>query len=145
MAYTKKTWATGDDVTAATLNNLETGLEAAAATADGAMQKTGAETVAGVKTFSSSPVVPTPTTSGQAATKGYVDGRVNSLDNVAPGSVFTCGWNPSTSKWTYNGADLTSTRPTARTDVRGIFIGAPGATADASYMIVGYDIRLDVS
>lgn len=34
----------------------------------------GAETVAGVKTFSSSPVVPTPTTSSQATTKGYVDG-----------------------------------------------------------------------
>ncbi|HNX48673.1 MAG TPA: sialate O-acetylesterase [Thermoanaerobaculaceae bacterium] len=38
-----------------------------------AVHLAGAETVAGVKTFSSSPVVPTPTTSGQAATKGYVD------------------------------------------------------------------------
>lgn len=37
------------------------------------VHNTGAETVAGVKTFSSSPVVPTPTTSGQAATKGYTD------------------------------------------------------------------------
>lgn len=37
---------------------------------------TGTETVAGVKTFSSSPVVPTPTTSGQVATKGYVDTHV---------------------------------------------------------------------
>lgn len=34
---------------------------------------TGAQTVGGVKTFTSSPVVPTPTTSGQAATKGYAD------------------------------------------------------------------------
>jgi hypothetical protein len=34
---------------------------------------TGAETVAGIKTFSSSPVVPTPTTSTQAANKTYVD------------------------------------------------------------------------
>lgn len=33
----------------------------------------GDETIAGVKTFSSSPVVPTPTASGQAATKAYVD------------------------------------------------------------------------
>lgn len=33
----------------------------------------GAETVVGVKTFSASPNVPTPTSAGQAATKGYVD------------------------------------------------------------------------
>lgn len=33
----------------------------------------GAQTVAGVKTFSSSPVVPTPTTNMQASTKKYVD------------------------------------------------------------------------
>lgn len=33
----------------------------------------GTETVAGVKTFSASPVVPTPTTSTQAANKSYVD------------------------------------------------------------------------
>jgi hypothetical protein len=37
------------------------------------VHNTGAEAVAGVKTFTSSPVLPTPTTSGQAATKGYVD------------------------------------------------------------------------
>ncbi len=35
----------------------------------------GAESVAGVKTFSSSPVVPTPVASGEAASKGYVDGK----------------------------------------------------------------------
>jgi hypothetical protein len=32
-----------------------------------------AQTIGGVKTFTSSPIVPTPTTSGQAATKGYAD------------------------------------------------------------------------
>lgn len=37
---------------------------------------TGNETVAGVKTFSSSPVVPTPTTNFQAATKKYVDDNI---------------------------------------------------------------------
>lgn len=36
-----------------------------------------AETIAGVKTFSSSPVVPTPTTNTQAANKGYVDTAVS--------------------------------------------------------------------
>lgn len=34
---------------------------------------TGDQTVAGIKTFSSSPIVPTPTTSTQVATKGYID------------------------------------------------------------------------
>ena len=38
-----------------------------------------AQTVAGVKTFSSSPIVPTPTTASQAATKGYVDGITPSI------------------------------------------------------------------
>lgn len=38
-----------------------------------------AQTVAGVKTFSSSPIVPTPTTASQAATKGYVDGLTPSI------------------------------------------------------------------
>lgn len=46
---------------------------------------TGAETVAGVKTFSSSPIVPTPTTSTQAANKAYVDGIVD----AAPGTLDT--------------------------------------------------------
>jgi hypothetical protein len=43
------------------------------ATDSAVVHNTGTETVAGVKTFSSSPVVPTPTTSTQAANKGYVD------------------------------------------------------------------------
>jgi hypothetical protein len=37
------------------------------------VHNTGNENVAGIKTFSSSPVVPTPTTDMQAATKKYVD------------------------------------------------------------------------
>ena len=37
------------------------------------VSKTGNETIAGVKTFSSSPIVPAPTTDLQAATKKYVD------------------------------------------------------------------------
>ena len=39
----------------------------------GNVKLTGNQTVAGVKTFSSSPVVPTPTTNMQAATKKYID------------------------------------------------------------------------
>ena len=37
------------------------------------VSKTGNETISGVKTFQSSPIVPTPTQSTEAATKGYVD------------------------------------------------------------------------
>ena len=39
---------------------------------------TGNESVGGIKTFSSSPLVPTPTAAAQAASKGYVDGVVSS-------------------------------------------------------------------
>jgi len=50
-------------------------------TADSAVQDTGDETIAGIKTFSSSPIVPAPTTDQQAATKKYVD------DNAGGGSL----------------------------------------------------------
>ncbi len=43
---------------------------------------TGDETVAGIKTFSSSPIVPTPTTSTQAASKGYVDSNIAAQPKV---------------------------------------------------------------
>ena len=42
------------------------------------VHNTGAETVAGVKTFSASPVVPTPTNNTDAANKAYVDSTVSS-------------------------------------------------------------------
>lgn len=64
----------------------------AAKAADTAVvHNTGAETIAGIKTFSSSPIVPlTPTTSTQAASKGYVDslpaGGVTSV-NTQTGAV----------------------------------------------------------
>ena len=38
---------------------------------------TGNETIAGIKTFTSSPIVPTPTTDFQVATKEYVDSRAD--------------------------------------------------------------------
>lgn len=38
------------------------------------VEEAGDETIAGVKTFSSSPIVPTPTTATQAANKSYADG-----------------------------------------------------------------------
>jgi hypothetical protein len=56
----------------ADVTDLTTDLAAKAADAD-VVHDTGNETIAGVKTFSSSPIVPAPTTDLQAATKKYVD------------------------------------------------------------------------
>src|SRR5687767_11024016 len=63
-------------------HNSDGTLKSSAVTAAGAaadstvVHNTGDETVAGIKTFSSSPIVPTPTTATQAANKTYVDGLV---------------------------------------------------------------------
>jgi|GEM_PF-4196471 len=50
---------------------------AAAASNDSVIHNTSNETVEGVKTFSSSPIVPTPTTSTQATNKAYVDSAIS--------------------------------------------------------------------
>lgn len=54
-------------------------------TDDEVVHDTGDETVAGVKTFSSSPIVPTPTTATQAAPKGYVDDEIIDLPSLENG------------------------------------------------------------
>jgi hypothetical protein len=61
--------------------DARTNLQAAA---DAAVVKlTGAQTIADVKTFSSSPVVPTATTSGQAANKGQMDTAISTAVSAA--------------------------------------------------------------
>ena len=45
------------------------------------------QTIAGIKTFSSSPIVPTPTTSTQVASKGYADGLFVSASETVAGKV----------------------------------------------------------
>ncbi|MEO5691443.1 MAG: hypothetical protein ABIQ64_04610 [Candidatus Saccharimonadales bacterium] len=47
---------------------------------------TGAETIAGIKTFSSSPVVPTPTLGTQATNKTYVDGLITTTPDATVSS-----------------------------------------------------------
>lgn len=49
---------------------------------DAVVHKTGNESVAGVKTFSASPVVPSPATDGGAANKSYVDSAISGLQPV---------------------------------------------------------------
>lgn len=46
----------------------------------GAVAKDGGQTINGTKTFTLSPIVPTPTTATQAAPKGYADGLMADLD-----------------------------------------------------------------
>ena len=47
----------------------------------GTVKLTGNQTIAGIKTFTSSPIVPTPTTDFQVATKKYVD-EAKAIDNI---------------------------------------------------------------
>lgn len=83
---------------------------------DGKVSTNSTETIAGVKTFSSIPLGPAsdPTTANQLARKSYIDNRVNTLVNMAPGASFTVVYDGT--NWKYNGATVTS-RPTARTDL----------------------------
>ena len=48
----------------------------------------GAETIAGVKTFSSSPIVPTPTNDSDAASKTYVDSTAQEAANAIGDGVY---------------------------------------------------------
>src|SRR5215213_201558 len=54
----------------------DTGSLAAKADDSAVVHNTGVESIAGTKTFASSPVVPTPTLGGHATTKTYVDATV---------------------------------------------------------------------
>ena len=57
-------------------------LDGNAATVTNGVYTTGDQTISGVKTFSSSPIVPTPTTGTQAANKDYVDTKQDKLELV---------------------------------------------------------------
>jgi hypothetical protein len=76
LAATTASFTTADETK---LDGIEAGADVTDATnvaAAGAVMNTGNSTIAGVKTFSSSPIVPAPTTDLQAATKKYVDDAV---------------------------------------------------------------------
>jgi len=104
-----------------------------------------------------SPTVPSLSAKLDASTKGAVNG-VASLDSgakipssqipvlplsvVPPGSRLVCLWNSTSSKWTYDGVDLNA-RPSSRTDIFFVYVGAPAATADPAWALAG-DKREDV-
>jgi hypothetical protein len=68
-------------------------LSAESVDADNLVHKTGDETIAGIKTFTSSPVVPTPTTGSQAANKAYIDTQITGLGTAATRDVGTSAGN----------------------------------------------------
>lgn len=90
LSATTASFLTADETKLDGIEALADVTDATNVAAAGAVMDTGDETIAGVKTFSSSPVVPTPTTDMQAATKKYVDdnagGAVDSV-NTQTGTV----------------------------------------------------------
>jgi len=72
----------------------DAGNESLSVSVTGRVQTTGNETVAGIKTFSSSPVVPTPTTDYQAATKLYADGKISLTGNETVAGIKTFSSSP---------------------------------------------------
>jgi len=104
------------------------------------VKKTGAQTIAGIKTFSSSPVVPAPTTDLQAATKKYVDDNAgiteDSTDTLTNKTIDANGTgnsisNLETADFATNVVD-TDTSLTADSDTRLASQKAVKAYVDAS-------------
>lgn len=90
------TWAGSSNITTVgTLNNLTVtntisgSVSGNAGTVTNGVYTSGDQTVAGVKTFSSSPIVPTPTTDMQVATKKYVDDNAGSMEGYPLASSLT--------------------------------------------------------
>jgi len=76
-AYSPTKPASEDAIRQQIDDSIQEVYDAAAKPAD-TVNLVGNQTVAGVKTFSSSPIVPTPTTDMQAGTKKYTDDHINS-------------------------------------------------------------------
>ena len=85
----------------------------------------GAQTISGAKTFTDPVVVPTPTNASQAATMGYVDGKLSS--SVAAGAAAN-----DTLRWT--GAAWTNTSA-FRADASGNLIAAGTVTASGAVTV----------
>ena len=84
-----------------------------AVTVDSSVVRTnGAQTIAGVKTFTDFVVVPTPTNASHAATMGYVDGKLSSSVAAGSGANDTLRWTGSgwtnTSAFTVDGSGNTA-------------------------------------
>ena len=69
-----------------------------------AVKLTGNETIAGIKTFTSSPTVPTPTTNTQAANKKYVDDNIFKLSTDYYQGPYGIQWDYTTDTYRRTGA-----------------------------------------
>ena len=96
-------------------NQIATTAYVASQVANTAVNLTGDQTVDGIKTFTLSPIVPTPTTNTQAANKGYVDTKQANLGFTPvqqgtgigqTGSVVKIGWSGTRTKITINETDM---------------------------------------
>jgi hypothetical protein len=88
LAQVRTTPGSGVATQAASVQYVNTQL-ATKANDDAVVHLAGTETITGAKTFSNSPTVPTPTSTGQVASKGYVD---QAVANVGAGNyLLTAG------------------------------------------------------
>lgn len=107
---------------------------ASKATDSAVVHNTGNETVAGVKTFSASPVVPTPSSGTQAANKSYVDGVAgtladNAVTNAKLADMATARFKGRVTAGSGDPEDLTGTQATGLLDT---FTSAAKGLAPAS-------------
>jgi len=75
---------------------------------DAVVHLAGTETISGTKTFSAAPSVPTPTSAGQVATKGYVD---SSVANVGAGNYLPTAGGTMTGPFTLPANPATTVAP----------------------------------
>ncbi len=96
--------ASGDVIDDTEINNLLTWSSTKINSLDVANVKlTGNQTIAGVKTFSSSPIVPEPTTDFQVANKKYIDDRAQLGTNAYQGA-YGISWDSATDTYIRTGA-----------------------------------------
>lgn len=147
----------------------------AAATDTSVVHTSGNENVAGVKVFSSSPVVPTPTSSTQAANKSYVDGLTHTLTFSLPayskqgnlaittgtmrlpidgtytivGTRLMVGTAPTGANLIVdvkkNGTTIYTTQANRPTILAGANSGGPGAAPDVTSLAAGDYLTVDVA
>jgi hypothetical protein len=97
------------------------------------IQTGGAQSVDGVKTFTASPIVPTPTTTSQAAPKGYVDSAVAGGGSVTSVNTKT-GVVVINQDEILDGTTYKQYSQTEKTKLAGVATGATANSTDATLL-----------